>query len=191
VRRMAVDHATSVTGQRTPAGRVGPPGLVVVGWREWVTIPDFSDVAIKAKIDTGARSSALHAFGLRLFHGAGERPRVRFTIHPLQRRAQPSIDVEADVVDEREVRSSNGAVELRPVIRPIIQLAGRRLPIELTLTRRDEMGFRMLLGREALRRRFLVDSGASYLGGRPLAAPAQKRTRRAVHPTEPEKGTIR
>jgi hypothetical protein len=138
----------------------------VIGWREWVGLPVWGVAHIKAKVDTGARTSSLHAFGLEWFERDGE-PRVRFEIHPWQRSVDDPVTVDAAVVSTRDVKSSSGAVERRPVVRTPIALAGTTVDAEITLTRRDEMGFRMLVGREALRRRFVVDPGRSYLGGRP------------------------
>jgi hypothetical protein len=121
---------------------------------------------IKAKLDTGARTSALHAFDLEEFDREGE-PWVRFAIHPWQRSTRDSVACELPVHDRRLVRSSSGHSQERYVVRADIELVGRCVTAELTLTRRDEMGFRLLIGREALRQGFLVDSGHSYLGGRP------------------------
>ncbi len=142
------------------------PPLQIIGWREWIRLPVLSVPAIKAKVDTGARSSALHAYGLRIERQAGEEIAV-FDIHPLQRRSSPSIRVEAVVVDHRKITSSGGHHEIRPVIVTDLELMDQIWPIEVTLTSRDTMGFRMLLGRQAIRRRFAVDPGRSYLGGRP------------------------
>jgi hypothetical protein len=139
----------------------------VVGWREWVALPTLGVEAIKAKVDTGARSSALHAWDIE---DIGE-DRLRFTIHPLQRDESLAVTTDARWVDEREVRSSNGEVETRPIIATDVVLFGQRFEVELSLSRRDEMGFRMLLGRRALRRRFLVDPGRSFLGGGSTVAP--------------------
>ncbi len=125
-------------------------------------MPGIGVEAIKAKVDTGARSSALHAFDLERATHEGI-PFVRFSLHPLQRRTHPAIHVEAPVIDERRVRSSSGRSETRPVILATIALGGETWPVELTLTRRDAMGFRMLLGRQAVRSRFLVDPGRSFL----------------------------
>lgn len=139
---------------------------LVIGWREWVGLPDLAPLAIKAKIDSGARTSAVHAFDVRRFSDGGA-PHVAFTLHPLQRHARPAFDCVAAIVDYRLVRSSNGVAEVRPVIQTSARLGVLDWTIELTLAARDEMGFRMLLGREALRRRFLVDSGRSFrLSGR-------------------------
>jgi hypothetical protein len=137
-----------------------------VGWREWVALPGLGVPRIKAKIDTGARSSSLHAFQVESFRRGG-REWVRFVIHPLQRDSRRTIQAEAAVIERRKVTSSSGHATWRPVIRTEVELIGERYEIELTLARRDEMGFRMLLGREALRRRFVVDPGHSFLGGRP------------------------
>lgn len=140
--------------------------LPVVGWREWLALPGMGIERIKAKVDTGARTSALHAFGLERFEREGT-PMVRFEAHPLQRDTSVVVPVEARLVERRTVRSSSGSESLRPVIETTAELMGRRWEIELTLVRRDPMGFRMLLGRQALRGRFLVDPGRSYLAGEP------------------------
>lgn len=147
----------------TPKRKAGPPARTL-GWREWVALPDLGVEAIKAKLDTGARTSSLHAFGMERFE-EGDRPMVRFEIHPRQRSDAGSVEVEVEVVDERWVRNSGGTRELRPVIVTDIRVGDDRWTIELTLTRRDEMGFRMLLGRQALRRRAVVDPGTSYRAG--------------------------
>ena len=141
-----------------------------IGWREWVALPDLGVTRIKAKIDTGARSSALHAFDLEHFRRRGH-DMVRFAIHTLQRSSKRVIVAEAEMMDERIVRSSNGVHALRPVILTRVELLGESWPIEMTLASRDEMGFRMLLGRQAVRGRFLIDPGRSYLSGRPPKKP--------------------
>ncbi|MCK6460188.1 MAG: RimK/LysX family protein [Planctomycetes bacterium] len=137
-----------------------------VGWREWVSLPALGVRRIKAKIDTGARSSALHAFEIEVVRRGGA-AYVRFVLHPLQRSLKRSVAAEVPLLEERHVRSSNGLVSRRPVIRTAVEILGERREVELTLVPRDEMGFRMLLGREAIRHGFLVDPGRSYLGGRP------------------------
>ncbi len=133
----------------------------VIGWREWVLLPDLLDMPIKAKIDTGARTSSLHSFGTRRFSEAGA-PWVEFLLHPLQRRRLPEIACVAPVKDERWIRSSNGEAQKRIVVETLARLGPVDWPIELTLADRDVMGFRMLLGREAIRRRFLIDPGRSF-----------------------------
>lgn len=137
----------------------------MLGWREWVSLPGLGVDAIKAKIDTGARTSSLHAFRLVL-HRRDDELWATFQIHPHQRSAADTLAVEAPVTELRKVRSSNGSVQQRPVIRTDVEVDGSRWPIDITLTNRDEMGFRMLIGRAAIRRRFLVDPARSYLGGR-------------------------
>ncbi len=121
---------------------------------------------MKAKVDTGARTSALHAFDLREIEIDGEAHAV-FEIHPWQRSARDPVEVSTPIIDRRAVTSSTGNSRIRPVVTMPIEIAGQRLAIEVTLTRRDDMGFRMLVGRQAIRRRFQVDPGRSYLGGRP------------------------
>ncbi len=137
----------------------------IVGWREWISLPDLGVEQIKVKVDTGARSSALHAFGMKRFRRRGV-SWIRFWVHPFQRNAEGEVLAEAKVIGERKVRSSSGVVTLRPVIVTRIGWFGKEREIELTLTRRDSMGFRMLLGREALRGGYVVDAGRSFLGDR-------------------------
>lgn len=138
----------------------------VAGWREWVSLPDANVPWIKAKLDTGARSSSLHAFDIEDFERGGE-PWVRFSVHPWQRSADESHLCELPVHDRRHVRSSSGHSQERYVVLMKVSLLDRSVTAEMTLSRRDEMGFRLLIGREALRHGFLVDPGRSYLGGRP------------------------
>lgn len=138
----------------------------MIGWREWVGLPDMGIKMIKAKVDTGARSSSLHAYDLHDFERWGQRW-VRFKVHPVQRSSHEVVQAEAAVLETRLVRSSSGKAAKRPVIVTRVELLGVTWPVELTLANRDEMGFRMLLGREAFRRRFLVDAGNSYYGGKP------------------------
>lgn len=138
----------------------------IVGWREWLAIDGFGLDFIKAKVDTGARSSALHAFKIERFERDGHKW-VRFKVHPVQRNTKQTVVCEAPIHDERTVRSSAGHEQKRIVVRPEVELLGERFAIDLTLTNRDAMGFRMLLGREAVRGRFLVDPGRSFLAGRP------------------------
>jgi hypothetical protein len=141
--------------------------LPIIGWREWVALPELNVDAIKVKVDTGARSSSLHAFEVREFKRDGE-TWVRFKVHPDQRKSKRTVAAEARVIDKRIVRSSSGKAAMRPVIATPIEILGTTLVAEVTLANRDEMGFRMLLGREAFRKYFLVDAGGSYYGGKPV-----------------------
>ena len=153
------------------AKAVKPKRRPAVGWREWAALPDLGIAAIKVKVDTGARSSVLHAFDVvRVDDKDGAW--VEFAVHPLQRDACQTVRTRARLLDERWVRSSSGRRTFRPVIVTTLVLGGTSWPIELTLVRRDLMGFRMLVGREALRRRLVVDPGRSYLAGQPVLAAA-------------------
>ena len=137
----------------------------VVGWREWLGLPTLG---IKAKIDTGARTSAIHAYNVQRFTERGA-PHVSFVVRPEQRRNDPAISCSAEVRDERLVRSSSGHQEQRYIVEIPASLGGHIWPIEVSLADRDPLGFRMLLGREAVRRRFLVDPDRSFLIGRCFA----------------------
>jgi len=140
--------------------------LPIIGWREWISLPQLGIKFIKAKIDTGARSSSLHAFDTEFFDQDGAQW-VRFKVNPVQRNESWVVEAAAPVFESRAIRSSSGEAQVRPVIVTPLQLFGERFDIELTLADRNQMGFRMLLGREAFRRRFLIDPGRSYLGGVP------------------------
>ncbi len=138
----------------------------MIGWREWLQLPDLGIECIKAKIDTGAHTSALHAFDLERFEIEGQ-PMVRFRVHPLQRDTSTTVEITVPLVGERWVKPSTGHASMRPVIRTHATLGRRTWPIEITLVNRDVMGFRMLLGRQAIRRRVLVDPGKSFLSSTP------------------------
>jgi len=140
----------------------------MIGWREWLALPDLGIQAIKAKIDTGARTSALHTVGLETFR-KGENLKVRFGVYPLQRRKDIAIYCVTDVFDRRRVTSSDGQSETRYVIQTSVSLGGLKWPIELSLTDRKSMRFRMLLGRAAINGVAVVDPAKSYLSGRRLS----------------------
>ena len=156
----------------------------VIGWREWLAIPTLGIDRIKAKIDTGARTSALHAYGVEHFLEDGA-AWVRFTVHPLQRNNKVVLDCAAPIVDRREVTSSTGHSEHRYVIQVEITLGEESWPIEMTLTDRDQMGFRMLLGRTAVEGRLIVDPDRSYvMGKRKTAKKKTGKTRRSQPRTD-------
>jgi hypothetical protein len=141
---------------------------LVLGWREWVILPELGITRIKAKVDTGARTSTLHTFYVQRFIEAGVK-RVRFGVHPFQSRTNVERHCVADLSDEREVTDSGGHRELRVFIRVQMIIGAQQFPIQVSLTDRDTMRFRMLLGRTAMRGRFLVDPKRSFVAGEPRA----------------------
>lgn len=138
---------------------------ITLGWREWVGLPQLGLSAIKAKVDTGARTSALHAFEAREFTENGIQ-RVEFKMHPRQLDSETVVECVADVVDERVITDSGGHKEQRWVIRSDLSIGPHVWPIELTLTSRDDMRFRMLLGRTAVKGMAVVDPARSYMVGK-------------------------
>jgi hypothetical protein len=136
--------------------------VTIVGWREWLRLPDFCETPIKVKVDTGARSSCLHAFNVEVIEENGQ-PVVYFDIHPIQNSIDKTVRVSSPLIEYRTIRSSSGHAELRPVIRIQARVGETNWPIEITLTNRDQMGFRMLLGRRAMAHRFIVDPAKSFV----------------------------
>jgi hypothetical protein len=140
--------------------------LPLLGWREWVGLPELNIAQIKAKVDTGARTSALHAFFIDPYRKGGQRW-VMFAIHPLQKHSDESIECHALIKDQRLVSDSGGHKQRRYVIETRLILGPSIITAEMTLTNRDGMLFRMLLGRTAMTNRFIIDPNASYLQGKP------------------------
>jgi hypothetical protein len=157
--------STSRAGPKPKARSSAKAAPAVIGWREWAALPDLSVARIKAKIDTGAKTSALHAVRIRAFERSGA-VFVRFVVRPTQRRSRPEIECVARVVDRRRIRSSNGQAESRYIVETTLALDAIAYPIELSLSDREQMGFRLLLGRDALKKRFLIDPARSFELGR-------------------------
>lgn len=137
---------------------------IVIGSEEWCALPQLGIPAIKARVDSGARTTAIHAFNIKAFK-RGTVPWVSFEVHPLQNNRRTVVRCEAPVLDKRMVKSSSGIAEKRYVIQTTVEHDSNCWDIEVTLTNRDSMGYRMLLGREAMIGRILVDPAASFLGG--------------------------
>lgn len=140
--------------------------FAILGWREWVGLPEFNIARIKAKIDTGARSSALHAFTIDPYLKGCE-PWVMFAIHPDQRNTELIVECHARVKDRRLVTDSGGHKQRRYVIESYLIVGSAQFSAEITLTNRDNMRFRMLIGRTMLNGHFMVNPMASYLHGKP------------------------
>lgn len=136
--------------------------LISIGWREWISLPELNIDNIKAKIDTGARTSAIHAFQLKPFK-QNNTHKIRFSIHPLQQNNEKIMTCIADISDIRWVTDSGGHREKRYVIHTLMKLGKLKTQIEITLTNRDTMKFRMLLGRRALINHFIVNPANSYM----------------------------
>lgn len=153
----------------------------IIGWREWLSLPQLGIPAIKAKVDTGARTSALHTFWQEEFILDG-RQMVRFGLHPLQKRRDIELFCEAPVLDRRRVKDSGGHVEMRYVIQSTVALKNKLWEIDLSLTNRDTMLFRMLLGRTSIENRFVIDPGKSYTAGKTLARHYRKKKSRKGSP---------
>ncbi len=155
-----------------PSVNPGAEQPLMLGWREWLALPDIGVHLIKAKVDTGARTSTLHTFYVDPFQRGGA-PFVKFGVHPLRGRTDLVVHAQAPLIDCRQVTDSGGHRERRFVILTRVALGGRTWPIELTLTNRETMLFRMLLGRTAMAGRALVDPDRSFAMGR-QSAPSRR-----------------
>lgn len=143
-----------------------PEQLPMLGWREWVALPEFGIAQIKAKIDTGARSSALHTVDMEPYQKAGENW-LMFTVEAKQKQPGLLIECHAPIKDRRIVSDSGGHKQRRYVIETQLVFGQHLIQAEITLTNRDSMRFRMLLGRTAMNKVFIIDPHASYLQGKP------------------------
>lgn len=139
--------------------------LITIGWREYIHFPALEIYNIKAKIDSGARTSCLHAFDIEEYEKEGEKW-VRFGLHPKQNDTDTELWRDAKVHDVRQVTDSGGHREKRYVIKTDLQIGASQFSSEFTLTNRDTMKFRMLLGRTAMNHRFTINPAESYLYGK-------------------------
>lgn len=138
--------------------------MLIIGAEEWCTFPSLGIPAVKARVDSGAKTSSLHAFNIEKF-AKNSNAWVRFEIHPLQKDKKISIICEAEIIDKRKVKSTSGISEKRFVVQVPLCIGSDTWDVEVTLTNRDSMGYRMLLGREAMMNRFLIDPSSSFLMG--------------------------
>ncbi len=140
--------------------------LQAIGWREWVSLPQLGIPAIKTKVDTGARTSCIHTFKQEEFERDGAQW-IRFWVHPLQKNTTQEVACEAEIIDKRYVRDSGGHREFRPVIKTLVSLGDRQWEVEITLSNRENMLFRMLLGRTAMLGKLAINPALSYTQGKP------------------------
>ncbi len=157
----------------------------ILGWREWVCFPELDVPPIECKVDTGAKTSALHAFYVETFEEGGVE-KVRFGLHPNQKDTETECHCVAEVKERRVVTDSGGHQEERVLIDTAIVLGNETWPIEITLTNRDSMRFRMLLGRTAIADNYIVDPGAHHLMGKPGENPIQRSIISRRHDEEEE-----
>lgn len=136
---------------------------ILIGWREWVKFPGLGIEKIKAKIDTGARTSTLHALNIAPYISKSGKNKIKFQVYPEQHNSNYFLNCTANLLEQRNVKNSGGEVEFRYIINTVLCMAGYVWPIELTLTNRDAMGFRLLLGRTALSKRFLISPNQSFM----------------------------
>ena len=152
---------------------------LTVGWREWISLPELQIESIKAKLDTGARSSALHTYFIEPLLSSGK-PKVRFGVHPLQRTDKKDVVCTADIIDYRRIVDSGGHPEMRYVIQTRVLIGGRSWIIDLSLTNREQMRFRLLLGRTAISERLIIDPQLSFTLGKPLRVKKKGRSKAIV-----------
>lgn len=157
--------------------------LPILGWREWVALPELGVERLRCKVDTGAKTSALHAFYVEEFKKDGVEM-VRFGLHPDQESTEREVHCEAVIIDRRDVTDSGGHTESRYVIQTNIVLSTMTWTIEINLTNRDTMRYRMLLGRTGIADNYLVDAGGSHLAGDPSSAPIKQPFLSSLHDEE-------
>lgn len=145
-----------------------------VGWREWISLPELQIQSIKAKFDTGARTSVLHTYFIEPLLNS-DRPQVRFGVHPLQRTEKKEVVCTADVIDRRRIVDSGGHPEMRYIIRTAVLIGGKNWPIDLSLTNREQMRFRLLIGRSAISGKLVIDPQRSFTLGRPFKVKKKRR----------------
>lgn len=162
---------------------MGTRQLPILGWREWISLPELGIKRLRCKVDTGAKTSALHAFYVEHFNENGI-AMVRFGLHPKDKSTEKEIHCVAPIHDQRNVTDSGGHTESRYVIKTPVVLGEHTWDIEITLTNRDTMLHRMLLGRAAIVDNFLVDSGNAYLMGKPSKSPRQLSITSILHDEE-------
>jgi len=139
--------------------------IIELGWREWVALPNLNLPAVKVKVDTGAKTSALHSFDIQRYR-SNNIDMVKFLVNPVQKNTQLVVECHSPILDQRAVIDSGGHKEVRYVIESLISIGNKSWSIELSLTNRDTMQFRMLLGRRAMEQCAIVKPGASYLNGK-------------------------